>query len=335
MKVIIPVAGIGSRLRPHTYTQPKPLIPVAGKPILAAIIDQLLLYPEIEEIVLVIGYLGDKIKDFVIANYPNQKFAFVHQAERLGLGHAVWSAKETFASEKSVLIVLGDIIFEANLRLFMNAPASCLGIKKVEDPRRFGVVELDEAQKVKRLVEKPRIPKSNLALVGVYKIDEIQLFISSLTHIIDQNIRTREEFQLTDALMHMIEQGAIFQTQAIESWFDCGKKEILLETNAVLLKRLYNNQSPTYLKSYDNTILIPPVSVGKNCKISDSVIGPNVSIGDNTQILRCVVRDSIIGNFSTLSETVLDKSIIGNDAAIRGMSQSFNIGDNTEIDLKG
>jgi len=180
------------------------------------------------------------------------------------------------------------------------------------------------------VVEKPRIPKSNLALVGVYKLTDIPKFIESLTYIIDNNIRTRDEYQLSDALMYMVEQGTKFTTCPIENWFDCGKKDILLETNAMLLKRKIKTE-PEYL--FENTIIIQPVSIGENCSIKNSIIGPNVSVGDNSTLNYTIVRNSIIGNFASIEEAVLHRSIIGSDASIKGLSQSLNIGDNTEIDF--
>jgi glucose-1-phosphate thymidylyltransferase len=332
MKVIIPVAGAGLRLRPHTYTQPKPLIPVAGKAILATIIDRLILEPQLDTIVLVIGYLGDKIQTYVQERYPNLNIEFVYQEQRLGLGHAIYTARQSFAEEDEILIVLGDIIFDGNLADIIQCPHSCLGVKKVEDPRDFGVVELGDDQSVRRLVEKPRIPKSNLALVGLYKIKEVTALIKALQYNIEHNIRTRDEFQLTDALMLMHEQGTLFTIQHLETWFDCGKKEILLETNALLLRSLAY-ATPTYAQQFENSIIIPPVCIGNNCNISSSIIGPNVSIGDNATLTNAIIANSIIGNFASIEEAVLHKSIIGNDTSIKGKCQSLNIGDNTEIDF--
>lgn len=332
MKVIIPVAGAGLRLRPHTYTQPKPLIPVAGKAILATIIDRLLMEKALDGIVLIIGYLGEKVENYIKERYPDLDITFIYQEQRLGIAHAIWTAKETFENDEEVFICLGDIIFDGDLSSIINAPTSCLGIKKVEDPRDFGIVELTEDNKVKRLIEKPKIPKSNIALVGLYKIKEIPLFLEAIMHLLKENILTRDEYQLTDALMYMLEQGAYFTTQNLDTWFDCGKKEMLLTTNAVLLRKL-NFQQELENKCFPNSIIIPPVSIGNNCKIVNSIIGPYVSIGDNSRIEQSIISNSIIGNFAALDEIVLNKSIIGNDTNIRGNSQSLNIGDNTEIDF--
>jgi glucose-1-phosphate thymidylyltransferase len=329
MKAVIPVAGAGTRLRPHTYTQPKPLIPVAGKPIIASIIDQLV-DAGISEFIFIVGYLGDKIRDFVESRYSHLSTEFVYQDERLGLGHALWVARLAYEKCDDILIVLGDTIFDGDLNDILTSPNSCLGVKKVEDPREFGVVVMGEDGYIKQVIEKPRIPKSNLAIVGIYKITEVPKFISALHYVIEHNIRTRDEFQLTDALMYMLEQGSRFTICPIENWFDCGKKEILLETNAMLLKRMKPQEN---LPKFDNTIIIQPVSIGQNCNISNSIIGPNVSVGDHSTLNYAIVRNSIIGSFSSIEEAVLHRSIIGSDASIKGLSQSLNIGDNTEIDF--
>ncbi len=331
MKAIIPVAGAGTRLRPHTYTQPKPLIPVAGKPLIASIIDQLVEEVNITEFVLVVGYLGQKIKAYVQTRYPQLDISFVEQNERLGLGHAIWLAADQYKDTEEILIVLGDTIVEGDLKSFVKQPYSCLGVKKVDDPREFGVAEVDENCFISKVVEKPRIPKSNLALVGLYKISAVDKLLEALEYIIENKIRTIEEYQLTDALMHMIQQGVKFTTFEVNNWYDCGKKDILLTTNSVLLKRQGN---ATYnLPLFPNTIIVQPVSIGKNCSIQNSIIGPNVTIGDNSTLNHSIVRNSIIGSYACIEEVVLHKSIIGSDAAIKGLSQSLNIGDNTEIDF--
>jgi glucose-1-phosphate thymidylyltransferase len=330
MKALIPVAGAGTRLRPHTYTQPKPLIPVAGKPIIAFIIDQLR-EAGIEEFVFVIGYLGEKIRSFVEQRYPDLDVQFVQQDQRLGLGHAILLSRSAFNPEDEVFIVLGDTIFDADIRNMINNPVSSIGLKKVDDPRKFGVAELNEKGRVTSLVEKPRIPKSNMAIVGLYKIRELSALMDALQYNFDNNIRTVDEFQLTDGLMRLVEQGIEIQGVEIGNWFDCGRKDILLETNAMLLRRQNAEQQLNY--QFPNTIIIPPVSIGHNCVIQNSIIGPNVTVGDDASIKRSIIKDSIIGNYATIEEVVLDRSVVGSDAAIKGLVQSLNIGDNTEIDF--
>ncbi len=332
MKVLIPVAGVGTRLRPHTYTQPKPLMPVAGKPIICFIVDKLVELG-IKDFVFVIGYLGDKVRHFIEEAYPELHTEFVYQEHREGSAHAVWTARETIEDEDEIFIAFGDSIFDLDLQQMLDCPHSCLGVKKVADPRDFGVAEFGEDSRVTRLVEKPRIPKSNMAIVGLYKIREVPALIRATEHLIQNDIRTMGEFQLTDALQYMVEQGTHFHTIPVQNWFDCGRKEVLLETNAMLLDQRGVATSQRDLPEFGNTIFIHPVAVGSNCYIANSIIGPHVSIGDNAQIKRSIVKDSIIGNFASLEDVVLKHSVIGADASIRGMDLSLNIGDNTEIDF--
>ena len=330
MKVIIPVAGAGIRLRPHTYTQPKPLIPVAGKPILAHIIDELL-EADFREFVFVIGYLGEKIKNFVENRYKNLKCTFIVQDERNGLGHAIWLAREEIKDEKELFIALGDTVFDMDLSEMLKSHTSCLGVQEVKDPREFGVVMLDEKGFVKKVIEKPKIPHSNLAIVGLYKILEVKALLNALEYNMNNEIRTNGEFQLADALQRMVTQGIKMTTFAVNNWFDCGKKDILLETNKTLLEK--NNVYDVDLPIFENTIIVHPVSIGDNCQISDSIIGPYVTIADHTTIQASIIQDSIIGSYSYLKEIILNKSVVGSDTSIRGIKRSLNIGDNTEIDF--
>jgi glucose-1-phosphate thymidylyltransferase len=330
MKVIIPVAGVGVRLRPHTYSQPKPLIPVAGKPILGFIIDRLV-QAGFTEFIFVIGYLGEKIESFVEENYPNLTTNFVLQHTREGLGHAIWLCRDLVQENEGVFIALGDTIFEADLETVLQQAGSALGLKKVDDPRDFGVAEVDAEGIITRLVEKPNIPKSNLALVGLYKIIESKILFDALEHNIHKSYKTQGEFHLTDALMLMIKEGVQFHSFKVQNWYDCGKKEILLETNAILMKKMGYKKHDQF--AYENTIIIDPVSIASGCTISNSIIGPNVTLGEGAVVNYSIIRDSIIGTYSTIDDVVLHHSVIGSDATIKGLSQSLSIGDNTEIDL--
>jgi glucose-1-phosphate thymidylyltransferase len=331
MKAIIPVAGAGTKLRPHTYTQPKALIPLAGKTILSIIVDQLH-EAGINDFVFIIGYLGEKIEDYVKEKYPQFNCHFVHQNERHGTGHAINLTKDIIGNDE-VLIVLGDTIAEYDVKEIINAPHSMLGVKKVDDPRNFGVAEIDEEGFINHVVEKPSIPKSNMALVGVYKIKESEFLFSCIQKIITSGIKSYDEFNLTDALECMIQNGVKFQPFKVQNWFDCGKKETLLESNATLLKKFGGNISEKH--SFENTIIIPPVSIGEGCDIKNSVIGPNVAVGDYSKLNHTIIKDSIIGAYSNLFEIVLNTSLIGNDAEVKGVCRSLNIGDNTAIDLGG
>ena len=329
MKAIIPVAGAGTKLRPHTYSQPKALIPLAGKTILSIIIDQLH-EAGINDFIFIVGYLGEKIQDYVKAKYPHLNCHFVYQNERYGTGHAIDLTKEIVGTEE-VFIVLGDTIAEYDVKQILNAPYSMLGVKKVDDPRNFGVAEIDEEGFISRVVEKPAIPKSNMALVGIYKIRETDFLFTCLKKIIEKGDSTRQDLSLTDALECMIQSGAKIKSFKVQNWFDCGKKETLLESNATLLKKFGGKVLEQ--DKFENTIIIPPVSIGEGCDIKNSVIGPNVTIGENTVLNYTIVKDSIIGSFSKLFDVVLDDSLIGSDTGIKGETRSLNIGDNTDIDL--
>lgn len=328
MKAIIPVAGAGTKLRPHSYTQPKALIPLAGKTVLSIIIDQLR-QAGINEFIFIVGYLGEKIQDYVKSKYPELKAHYVHQVDRQGVGHAIRLTKNIVGNDE-VFVVLGDTICEYDIQEVVKSPYSMIGVRKVDDPRDFGVAEIAEDGFISHLVEKPHIPKSNMAMVGVYKIKEGEQMFQCLETNIRQGLRSHGEYSLTDALDCMLKLGIRFQSFKVENWFDCGKKETLLESNATLLKKF---AAQTDTSAYENTVIIPPVSIGAGCVIKNSIIGPDVTIGDNTVIDYSIVKNSIIGSYSNLVDIVLADSVIGSDTNLRGESRSLNIGDNTSIDL--
>jgi glucose-1-phosphate thymidylyltransferase len=335
MKAVIPVAGIGQRLRPHTHTQPKSLVPVADNTILGHIIERLRA-ANIREFVFVIGYLGEKIERFVRERYPDIQAEFVVQEPREGSGHALWVARELYrGSTDGILIVLGDTIVDVDLDAIIREPTSVLAVKPVKVPTHFGVVEVDANGRATRVVEKPRIPKSNYALVGLYKILHPTLLIEALDALIAENSRAaNNEFYLTDALERMIRRGEYFTVRAVDHWFDCGRKETLLEANATLLNRPGFRPPTDYAAQFPDSIIIPPVSIGSGCRIRQSIIGPNVAIGDHATITATILRDSIIGAYSELSHAVLYSSIVGSDASFQGMGHSLNLGDDTEINFQ-
>lgn len=331
MKAIIPVAGVGTRLRPHTYTQPKPLMPVAGKPILGFIVDKLISVG-FTDFVFIIGYLGEKIESYISKRYPHINAQFVFQQSREGLGHAVWLTRKLVDSNQEIFIALGDTIFEADLESVLKSPHSLLGVKKVEDPRNFGVAEFGPDEFITKVIEKPEIPKSNMALVGLYKIRESAALMQSLDELISSGERTQGEYHLTDGIMKMIDAGVKVGSFKVQNWYDCGRKEILLETNATLLKTMPEPSAED--AEIENTILVEPVSIAKGARVSNAIIGPNVTIGENAVISRSIIRDSIIGNYTQLEDVSLEQSVIGADTTIKGNRQSLNIGDNTEIELR-
>jgi glucose-1-phosphate thymidylyltransferase len=328
MKAIIPIAGAGTKLRPHSYTQPKALIPLAGKTVLSIIIDQLK-SAGINEFIFIVGYLGDKIQDYVKNKYPELTAHYVHQVDRQGIGHAVRLARN-IVNHDEVIVVLGDTVCEYDVQEVVNSPYSMIGVRKVDDPRDFGVAEIEDDGFISHVVEKPQIPKSNMALVGVYKLKESEQMFQCIETNILQGLRSHGEYSLTDALDCMIKMGVKFKSFKVENWFDCGRKETMLESNAILLKKFAVKTDP---HQFENTVIVPPVSIGAGCNIKNSIIGPNVSIGENATIDYSIVKNSIIGSFSNLFDIVLDDSVIGSDTNLRGETRSLNIGDNTSIDL--
>ena len=331
MKAIIPVAGAGTKLRPHTYTQPKALIPLAGKTILSINVDQLH-DAGINEFIFIVGYLGEKIQDYIKEHYPTLVCHYIFQNERKGTAHAVDLAKK-FIDGDEVFIALGDTICEYDVAKVLACEWSVLGVKKVDDPRNFGVAEMDEDYMISRVVEKPSIPKSNMALIGIYKIKEAEILFACLEKVESSKVRSFDEYSLTDAIECMITKGVKFKAFKVGNWFDCGKRETLLESNAILLKK-FGGTIPDPEK-YKNSIFIQPVSIGNGCVIVNSVIGPNVAVGDHSIINHSILKDSIIGAYSNLHEIVLKDSLIGSDAEVKGVSRNLNIGDNTAIDLSG
>lgn len=325
MKAIIPVAGLGSRLRPHTYTLPKVLLNVAGKPILGHILDELV-KQNVRDCVIITGYMGNLVEEYVNTHF-DLNVEFIEQKELNGLGHAIWLARESFPVDEPVFLILGDTIFDVDLAAAFLSPYSSLGVKKVDDPRRFGVVEKDSSNFITKLVEKPEVPLSNLALVGLYNIKQPALLREALEYIIDSNLRTRNEYQLTDALQYMIEHGEKFTTFNVEGWYDCGKPETLLETNRFLLEK------KSTIRSFPDSIIIPPVYIAPNAVIQSSVVGPYVTIAENGSIQHSIVRNTIISDGASVSHSMLDSSILGNNARINGQYRRVNVGDSSEVDF--
>ena len=323
MKAVIPAAGIGTRLRPHTLNKPKALLPVAGKPILAHIIDDLT-EAGIDGFVLIVGYHGDEVRRWFTRERPDLDITFVEQTERLGLGHAIWTAREALGDD-AFFCILGDTILKADYSALLASPDSMIAVREVEDPRRFGVVEMD-GESVKRFVEKPDVPPSNLAIVGAYLFRDGGALWRALDRIVTEDIRTRGEYQLTDALQMMVEEGIPFNTIAVTDWYDCGKKETWLQTNRILLER---NGEQAVGEGFVN-----PCSVAPDAVITGSTIGPNVSVGPGTVIENCRISDSVIGSGSRLVQCRLDQSLVGDQCVLTGITGEINVGDFSEITVE-
>lgn len=323
MRAIIPVAGAGSRLRPHTYSVPKVLLNVAGKPIIGHILDKIV-SDGFREATIVIGQMGDQVRDYVSEHYDIH-VDYVEQEERKGLAHSIYIARETFSSGP-LLIILGDTIFDVDLKPVLQGRRSSVGVKHVEDPRRFGVAEVSDGV-VKRLVEKPEHPTSNLALVGLYYIVNPKLLTECLHELIARDIRTKDEYQLTDGLQLMLDHGETMGTFPVEGWYDCGKPETLLATNRHLLEKR------SLSRAMKSVVVEPPVYISPTAKITNSVIGPYATVADGAVVVDSIVRNSIVSEDAEVNRALLDNSIVGSSAVVRGSFKRINIGDSSEIDF--
>lgn len=323
MKVIIPVAGEGTRLRPHTFTTPKALLQIAGKPILGHIIDQIIDL-EISEMIFVTGPQGHKIERFVRETYTI-KTTFVEQRTLYGLGYAIHLG--IVSTDEDLLIILGDTIVEIDWKGMITAGRNSLAVKEVPNPRAFGVVET-QGDRIIRLVEKPANPPTNLAVVGVYYIRDVKEFKKCTDEIIDRGVRTHGEIQLTDAFDLLLKKGSSLHTFPTLGWYDCGRKESMLETNRFILDRQRAN-----VERAGNTI-VPPVHIAEDAVISKSTIGPYVSIGKNCRISNSTIRDSILADSVQVDWSVIEDSLIGNNAELHSATGVFNLGDLSAVSGK-
>ncbi len=322
---VIPVAGVGSRLRPHTHTVPKALINVAGKAMVAHILDELIALG-VEEYVLVVGYMGERVREYVDAHYPGLKVTYVPQPERKGLGHAIHLTREA-VGDRNALIVLGDTIFRVDFKGVLDKPVSQIGVKEVEDPRRFGIVEMD-GDLVRRFVEKPDRPTSRLAIVGIYYVTETASLFRALDTMIREGRTTRGEYQLTDALQTMLEEKIPMEVFGVEGWYDCGKPETLLATNRDLL-----DMSPDGAPDLEGSVVVPPVAVDPRAVVRRSVIGPYATIAAGAVVEESVVKNSIINEGARVEHMLLDSSLVGEDAVVQGAFRRLNVGDSSEVRL--
>lgn len=325
MKAIILLAGLGTRLRPHTYSRPKPLVNVAGRPVLGHILDGMMSL-HLDEIIFVVGYLGDQIQDYVFTTYPDLKARYVEQAEMQGQAHAIALARDYI--DEPVLIIFGDTIWETDWqRLDRVQGDGLIFVKEVSDPRRFGVVTLENGY-VTRFVEKPDTPVSNLAVVGVYYLKDWNGLVKAIDELLTQGIQTKGEYYLADALQAMVARGAKLEAEVISVWKDCGTKDSLLETNRYLLSKNGSHWPPV-----DESRIIQPVYIAQDATIRRSIVGPNVSISSGAVVEDSILRDCIISEDARIQNASLEFSLVGKDARVVGAFERLNVGDSSEIDF--
>lgn len=336
MKIIIPMAGRGSRLRPHTLTTPKPLIPIAGKPIVHRLVEDIakVSSEKIEEIAFVIGDFGAEVEaDLIeIAENLGAKGTICHQLEPLGTAHSIWMAKEIL--EGPVVVAYADTLFRADFKLDMESDG-VVWVKQVENPSAFGVVKLDDNEVITDFVEKPQEFVSDLAIIGIYFFRDGQKLYKEIEHLIDNDITTGGEYQLTDALETMRAKGDKFTLGKVDEWMDCGNKAVTVDTNSRVLnldKEDYSSINPNAV--VENSLIIPPCFIGDGVVIKNSKIGPNVSLGNGTKVECSNIDNSLIQENSIIANANLTDSMIGNNAKYYGVSRSISLGDYSELDFK-
>ena len=328
MKLVIPMAGLGTRMRPHTWTRPKPLLPVAGKPMLDHVLDRFRDL-RIDEYVFIIGWLGDQIEAFMKEQYDIPT-TFITQDEMLGQAHAIWLARERL--EGPLFLVFVDTLFDDVDFSNLDQPGldGMIFTKETEDPRRFGVVETDASGRATKLIEKPTSLENKTVLMGLYYFQDGAWLARACEELMARQIQTRGEYYLADTVTLMIQQGANFRTRPVGVWQDTGKPETTFEAQRYLLEHGHDN---SYMAPRPGVVVIPPVFVHPQAMIEQSVIGPNVSIGKDAVIRDSILRDTIVDEGAELEAVMLKQSIVGRWATLKGKFRQMNIGDSSTSDI--
>lgn len=335
MKIIIPMAGKGSRLRPHTLTVPKPLIPIAGKPIVQRLVEDIakVAGQKIDEVAFITGDFGAEVEQNLvkIADKLGAKGSIYHQTEALGTAHAIHCAKESM--QGPVIIAFADTLFRADFHLDTNSDG-VIWVKQVEDPSAFGVVKLDNYGFITDFVEKPKDFVSDLAIIGIYYFNSAEKLMTEIEYIIENNIKDGGEYQLTTALENIRAKGGKFTLGKVNDWMDCGNKNITVETNGKILAYEKEEMAkyPASAK-IENSIIIPPCFIGENVEIMNSVIGPRVSLGDNTRVSNSNINNTLIQENTEIHNANLSNSMIGNNAKYIGGATEISLGDYSVLDF--
>ena len=332
LKIVIPMAGFGTRLRPHTWSRPKQLISLAGKSVLAHVMDMFSTLPDPDnvEFIFIVGYLGDKVEAYMDEYHPEFKVRYVLQDEMRGQSHAIHLTKEYLGGP--MLMVFADTLIETNLSFLADEEADMVAwVKPVPDPRRFGVTEVGEDGWVTRLIEKPKDVSNNLAVVGFYYFKDSANLLAAIEEQMQQGRQLKGEFYLADAINIMLEGGAKMRTERVQTWLDAGTAEAVLDTNRYLLKHGHDNTADVGREG--NITVIPPVFVHPTAIIEASVIGPYASIGADCTVKNSVIRDSILEKGAKVNEIILEGSLIGENSLVDGGAESLNVGDNSEIKI--
>ncbi|MEX0893726.1 MAG: sugar phosphate nucleotidyltransferase [Gemmatimonadota bacterium] len=327
MQVIIPLAGKGKRLRPHTWSEPKPLVHVGGRPVMSYILDDLLELG-VEEVIFITGYLQERIEDYIQKEYPQFRATYVEQKVQDGTAGAVKLAQPHVRED--VLIMFVDTLFDADLSLVQRLPEDSAGViwaKEVEDYQRFGVIVTDDEGNMKRIIEKPQDPISKLANIGLYYIRDWELLFEGVDDALKGPKGPGEEYYLTDAFQYMVDHDAKIRVEEVEGWYDCGKVETLLETNRHLLSTTRGRRPD----GGRNVRYHEPVRIEEGVTLEDVEVGPNVTIAAGTTVRGSTLRDAIIGRDARIEDATLHDAMVGDRAVVRGVSGSVNIGADAEV----
>jgi glucose-1-phosphate thymidylyltransferase len=332
MKVIILLAGYGTRLRPHTWSRPKPILRVAGNTVVGHILDRLA-DVTVDEVIFVVGYRGDQIEAWIRDNYPHLNTQFVVQEQALGQAHAIWLCRD-YMDDEDVLVAFGDGIIEADYANLSDPAADGIFlVKEVDDPRRFGVSVLDEEGDIVEFIEKPPTMEHKLAIVGIYWFRSGRYLSEAVDKVIKSDRKTLGEYYLADAFQVMLEEGAKLRTMPVEHWADAGTPEAILHTNQRLLAAGFGSEDALERSFSDGFTVIPPVYIHPAADIEAAVIGPYATIEANVKIRNAIVRDSIIDPGAQIRDCVLQNALIGENAEVIGQGKSLFVGDNSSVDL--
>jgi len=328
------MAGMGKRMRPHTLTVPKPLIPIAGKPIVQRLLEEIALVSsrQIDEIAFIIGDFGAEIEQQLIeiAESLGAKGTIYYQQQALGTAHAIYCAEPSLDGE--IVVAFADTLFKADFTIDVETEAS-IWVQKVNDPSAFGVVKLDEQGYITDFIEKPKKFVSDLAIIGIYFFKDGANLRKELKYLLDNDIKVNGEYQLTDALENMKNNGVKFSPGQIKEWMDCGNKDATVHTNQRILEYHKNDELISESAEIYNSIIIPPCFIGKNVVIKDSIIGPHVSIGKDSTVEKAIVSNSIIQRNASLKSITITNSMIGNHAYVKDVTVEMNVGDYAQIDF--
>jgi len=336
MKIIVPMAGRGSRLRPHTLTVPKPLIPIAGKPIVHRLVEDIagVIHQEIDEIAFIIHEsFGKQVENdlIAIAEKLGSKGTIYYQNEALGTAHAIMCAKESMSGP--IVVAYADTLFRADFTLDTTAD-SVIWVKQVDDPSAFGVVQLNENNQIVDFVEKPKEFVSDLAIIGIYYFKSGETLRAELQYLLDNNVVKGGEYQLTDGLENMKQKGLKFVPGQVDEWMDCGNKDVTVDTNSRMLNFLHNDGENLVSDTVriENSTIIPPCFIGDDVVLINTTVGPNVSLGKATHLINTKIKNSLVQTHAHIKNANLDNAMIGNHAVFNGEFTSISIGDYSVLD---